>query len=176
MDYPVVLRELVTFCEEREAPFAVVGGFALQAYGISRATFDLDIVTTAAVQEELVGYLESAGYETLHRSSGFSNHVHPSVERGRIDVVYVSGPTADRLFEAAVPREIFPNLELPVPKAEHLIAMKVHAMKNDPDRELQEMSDIRALILAAGADPEAVRGYFEDAGLGDRFDEIVRRL
>ncbi len=66
--------------------------------------------------------------------------------------------------------------ELPVPRAEHLVAMKVHAMKNDPERVLQDMADIRVLLQVPGIDEDEVRGYFERAGMEDRYVEIKRSL
>jgi hypothetical protein len=77
---------------------AVAGGVALAAYGHPRMTLDLDIVTEAAAQDTLVSTLERAGYATLHRSSGFSNHQHLDREWGRVDFIYVQGETARQVF------------------------------------------------------------------------------
>ena len=52
--------------------------------------------------------------------------------------------------------------------------MKVHAMKHDPARTLQELADIRLLLGLPGVDEDEVRGYFERAGLRDRFDALKR--
>ncbi len=54
--------------------------------------------------------------------------------------------------------------------------MKVHAMKNDPGRALREMADIGFLLKLPGIDEEEVRGYFEKAGLREKYDEIRRSL
>ncbi len=70
MDFARVGRALLEFFAQRQVPAAVVGGFGLQALGIQRATFDLDLVTLRSGQAELVAYLESLGYETLHASTG----------------------------------------------------------------------------------------------------------
>jgi hypothetical protein len=153
---------------------AVVGGVALTAYGHPRVTLDLDIVTEAAAQDTLVAFMESQGFVTLHRSSGYSNHRHPDPHRGRVDFMYVRGTTADRLFAAAK--------ELPgpggrpalVPKPEHLIAMKVQAMKDAPERTWQDLVDIAYLFRLDGIDRDEVRGYFERAGLVEQWRELTR--
>jgi len=80
--------------EERGVPYALVGGLGLHAYGRSRATFDLDLVTRADAQRPLVARLEELGYQTLHTSPGFSNHTHSDPEWGAIDVMYVDMETA----------------------------------------------------------------------------------
>jgi hypothetical protein len=54
--------------------------------------------------------------------------------------------------------------------------MKVHAMKNDPERVFQEMADIRVLLRVPGIDEDEVRGYFERAGMEDRYIELKRSL
>jgi hypothetical protein len=155
---------------------AVIGGLGLVGHGVTRATVDLDLVTEAAAQDHLVAFLESQGYETLHRSAGYSNHLHENPERGRVDFVYLDGGTADKLFAGSVPRLDLAGRKALVPRAEHLVAMKVQAMKNDPTRELQDLADIQSLMRLSGVDLEEVRGYFARAGLLDRYDALRRSL
>ncbi len=176
MDFAKVADAITGFLEREGSPFALAGAFALHAYGLSRATCDIDFVTDSAVRDRLVAFLESLGYETLHASSGYSNHLHPDPAWGRVDFIYVSGETARLLFAARGATLRFGRHEMPVPRAEHLAAMKVHAMKNDPGRALQEMADIRFLLKLPGIDEEEVRGYFEKAGLREQYDEIKRSL
>jgi hypothetical protein len=72
VDFAAVLASLRAFLEERAWRNALVGGLAMAAYGLPRTTLDLDLVVDGAGQADLVRYLESLGYETLHRSSGYS--------------------------------------------------------------------------------------------------------
>lgn len=76
MDIPRATRVVAAHFEGRGAPFAVIGGLALHAYGLPRATFDVDFATDAVHQSELISFLESLGYRTLHHSAGYSNHLH----------------------------------------------------------------------------------------------------
>jgi len=176
VDFSKVIDEIAGFLERENTRFALAGAFALHAYGLSRATSDLDFVTEVDVRERLVEHLESLGYETLYASAGYSNHFHPDSAMGRVDVIYVEGETARQLFEAPGVTLRLGNHDLWVPRAEHLAAMKVHAMKNDPARTLQEMADIRFLLQLDGVDETEIREYFEKAGLADTFDEIKRSL
>ncbi|HEV3459572.1 MAG TPA: hypothetical protein VHG32_23725, partial [Thermoanaerobaculia bacterium] len=68
------------------------------------------------------------------------------------------------------------GLELPLPKPEHLAALKVVAMKNDPGRTFQEMADIRFLLQLPQVDRPEVRSYFERHGLGERYDDLEKTL
>jgi hypothetical protein len=176
MDHAKVIDVIAGFMESEGAPLAVAGAFALHAYGLSRATVDIDFVAEAEVRERLVTFLESIGYETLHSSPGYSNHLHPDARLGRVDFIYVSGETARRVFAAREVTLRFGQRVLRVPRAEHLIAMKVHAMKNDPSRSLQEMADIRYLLQVPGVDQEEIRSYFAKADMLDKYDEIKQSL
>lgn len=175
MDFERALREVGDFLDRRGAPWAVVGGLGLAALGFPRSTLDLDLVVTANVQDALVDHLEAEGFRTLHRSPGYSNHQHPDPERGRIDFVYVRGDTAEKLFSSTLTVAGPEGRDVRVPKPEHLIAMKVVAMKNDPERALQDLADIRLLLGLPGVDLEEVRASFARHGMESRFDDLHSR-
>jgi len=170
------LDRVASLLDEHGFPCAVVGGLGLHAYGHSRVTFDLDLLTCSEAQRPLVARLEELGYETVHRSPGYSNHAHSDPEWGGIDIVYVDENTARQLFSACTRTLKLGNHEVPVPSAEHLIAMKVQALRNDPSRELQDLADIQYLLGLPDTNRETARGYFERAGLVDWFDKLIQRL
>jgi hypothetical protein len=64
------------------------------------------------------------------------------------------------------------GMRIPVPRPEHLIAMKIVAMKNDPSRTYQDMADVRFLLSLPGVDREEVRAQFEKHGLLERYREL----
>lgn len=86
--------------------------------------------------------------------------------------VYVDDDTSRKLFAEAEEVEIFAGSTALVPRAEHLIAMKVLAARNDPKRRLQEMADIAALMRACRITPDVVRHYFERNDLLDEWERI----
>jgi hypothetical protein len=176
MDFAHVYGVVASFLEERGAPVAVIGGLGLHGHGVTRATLDLDLAAEAEVQDALVAFLESQGYETLYRSAGYSNHIHTADGLGRVDIVYLDKDTAQSLFSGCAPRLELGSRTALVPRAEHLAAMKVQAMKNDRSRELQDLADIQALLRIPGVDAAEVQGYFERAGLLDRYDAIRQTL
>jgi len=174
VDFHRVHETMTNFLGERGFPSLVCGAFALQAYGLSRATQDLDFVVPVEAQEALVAFLEGQGYETLHRSPAFSNHLHADPVRGRVDFVYVSGATSRLVFQHARSHSSPSGLIVRVPSPEHLVAMKVLAMKNDPGRTFREMADLQFLLGVPGIDEEEVRLHFERQGLGERYLELKR--
>jgi hypothetical protein len=175
MDFPRVLGVVSDFLEEKGYRYAVIGGVALISYGLPRTTLDLDFIVESSVQDDLIGFLESRGYKTLHRSSGYSNHAHPDLLTwGNLDFVYVSGKTSQELFAACRIKTGPGGLPINVPKPEHIAALKVRAMKNDPARALQDMADVRFLLTLPGVDRVEIRDYFDRQGMGDRFDDLQK--
>jgi len=148
----------------------------MAAYGLPRTTLDLDLVVDGACQDELVRRMEELGYETLYRSAGYSNHTSPEPRMGSVDFIYVRGQTAEAVF--GLVREVPGPGDRPVPvvSPDHLAAMKVLAMKNDPSRAFQELGDIRHLITAAGADRQEVRLQMIRHGLEERYRELEATL
>lgn len=171
MEFARVLDTVTRFLDERGFRYALVGAFALSAYGLSRATQDLDLAVDAEARHHLVSLFESLGYETLYCSEGYSNHVHPLSGLGRVDCIYVAEPTATSLFEGATTAPIF-GRTVRVPRPEHLAAMKVLAMKNDPHRTFQEMADLQFILGLPGVDVAEIRTHFERHGLLERFNEL----
>lgn len=170
------MRTVAEFFEEEGLECAIIGAFGLQAYGLNRATSDLDFVTDSQAQARLVPFLEKLGYETLHVSSGYSNHLHTDPAMGRLDFVYISGDTSRELLGAARKLHVLGGISMAVPRPEHLAAMKIQAMKNDPERTYQEMADIQFLLGLPGINEEEIKGFFEKCGLLNRYDEIKKIL
>lgn len=173
MDVARVLRLVGPFFEGRGEPHAVVGGLALLALGAPRATFDADLLARRTSRDDLVRFLEANGFRTLSVSAGFSSHQHEDPALGRVDVIYVSGSTADAVFSGCSLRSIAPALEVPVPRAEHLVAMKVQAFAKDRER-FSDLSDLQFLLGLPGLDMGEARGYFEGAGLSEYFERLRR--
>jgi hypothetical protein len=175
MDVAAVLDEVeavVAACGER---VCVVGALALAAWGRPRFTADLDVLVGAACREALIAALEQGGYETLHASAGFSNHVHPDAARGRVDALYVDAATAGQVFAAASPRLELGGRRHLVPSPEHLVALKLHAIRNDPGRAFRDLADVDALMSLPELDVAAVRPYFEQAGRLAEFEALRSR-
>jgi Nucleotidyl transferase AbiEii toxin, Type IV TA system len=172
VDFVAVLEKLASFFEARGYSFAVIGGVGLAGYGMARTTLDLDLVADVRAQDDVVRFLESLGYETLYRSTGYSNHQHERPDLGGVDLVYVRDETSRKIFEGTRLLEGPGKSRIPVPRPEHLIAMKVVAMKNDPQRIYRDMADIRFLLSLPGVDRGEVRAQFEKHGLLERYVEL----
>jgi hypothetical protein len=174
MDVSRVLDLVRPFFDSRGEPYALVGGLAMLAYGAPRATFDVDLLAPRRTREDFVAFLEGRGFATLGVQPGFSNHQHPDPALGRVDVIYVSGTTADAVFAGCSRKAISATVEAPVPRPEHLLAMKAQAFAKD-DTRYSDLADLQFLLSLPGLDPVEARAYFESAGLAEYFERLRRR-
>jgi len=152
--------------------YAIIGAFSLHAYGYVRATRDIDFITRIENKEKIVCYLLSLGFDTIQSTSAFSNHVHPA-GNARVDIMYVEGTTADKILSSARKMPVFEHIKLPIVSPEHLIALKLFAAYNEPERKFREFSDIQELIRRVDIDKTIIREYFTKYGFGDLYEEIT---
>ena len=153
-------EKFVGLPSKKELRFPSLGPWRFTRTGI-RARRTISLCSSEAKHK--IGSSRSsrnAASKTLHRSSGYSNHLHADPALGRIDVVYVDDDTRGKIFAEARAASLA-GMSLVVPKPEHLAAMKIHAMKNDPSRVSKEMADIQFLIGLPGVNRDQVRKYFE---------------
>jgi hypothetical protein len=172
VDFERVLRTLAEFFDESNVEWGVIGGLAMAVHGAARTTLDVDIVVDGTLQDKLIGFLQSQGFATVYRSTGYSNHLHDDPDLGRIDVVYVRGDTSRNILDNMQVHPGPGGIKIPVPRPEHLAAMKAYSIKNDPRRTLRELADIRVLLDVPDVDREEVSSYFVRYGLEDLFDRL----
>jgi hypothetical protein len=172
MDFTRVLLLVGGFMKSVGQPFAVIGALGLAARGLSRSTFDVDIVVPIEAQPRLLNFLESQGYICEHVSSGYSNHSHPDQELGRLDVVYVQGDTAQMIFDGVSMHDGPGGVSIPVPRPEHLAAMKVFAIKNNPRRVLQDLEDLQQILRLPGVDRDEIVAYMKKNDMEALLDRL----
>jgi hypothetical protein len=168
-----VFSQVSCFFEREHFEYAIIGAFALYGYGYARATMDIDFVTLLKYQGTAIKYLESIGFETTHRSSAFSNHLHP-LGNLRVDIMYVDEKTGKKLFSAVTRRTILKDVIVPIVAPEHLLAMKLFSASNDPDRTLKDLADVKELIKNTSLDAELVKQSFAKYGLMEYYDRIYQ--
>lgn len=150
----------------------LAGGFALAAWGSTRATADLDLIVDETRRDEVLSRIAAEGFETLFDSEGFTNLLHPDPELGRLDLIWVEGETSRKLFAAAVQRPGPGGKAVPAPKVEHLVALKVRAIQGRATRALRDGPDLAHLLSLPGIDENEVRGYFARAGLLELYERL----
>ena len=167
------IREaLAAFASLKTQP-ALIGGLALAAHKVVRATQDADFLAAAADAERLHEIMLGLGYRCLHRSEDAANY-----KRGDegIDFLFAHRPISERLLSSAVERDTRMG-RLRVVSAEGLIGFKLQALVNDPRRR-QDLEDIRSLLRANrdSLNMDEVTQYFRLFGREALLDELKADL
>jgi len=166
---------LTTRFAQEKIDHALIGGVALAAHGLVRATLDLDLLVDAARDMDARRILAQLGFETLHVGENFSNHL---LDRLRVDILYARRPHRQRMLERAIALRVGGVLTKVVQR-EDLVGLKLQALASDPTRS-QDRSDIETLVrdFAGVMDMDRVREYytiFEREAELDALLEAVRR-
>ena len=85
----------------------------------------------------------------------------------------VNRHNAENIFREARRLFILGDLSLPIISPEHVMALKVFAMKNDPDRVFREMADIKYILSLPGIDMEVIKKYFKKYDQLERYYELI---
>jgi hypothetical protein len=141
------MREIVDLLIRSRIPFMIIGGHALGLHGAQRDTVDLDCVVVAEQREEMKAFLESRGFEETARHAVFSRYQHRSLLYPILDLMQVDANTWEEMWVQSIPKTI-KNLAVRVPGISHLVALKLHAIRQNSTRELQDGADIVRLLRA----------------------------
>lgn len=146
--------------------FALIGGFALAAHGVVRATQDIDLLVDGKKKEETKKVLLQAGFSL---SYGNAEVMHLS-GKGQLDILFANRELTSDMIRRARPINGFP---VSVVSAEDLIGLKIQAYKNDSKREFKDKADIQSLLeQREDLDDELIKKYADLFGEW----EFIRRL
>lgn len=130
---------------QRKVEALLIGGYALPAYGVMRQTMDVDCLMIEADIRSLDDILSKVGYVEKEKTENFVRYSHHSLYLMDVDVVFVDQSTFEKMVKKSMIYRIG-EIEMRVPSLTHLIALKLHAIKNNPERENKDMGDIVELL------------------------------
>lgn len=177
-----LLRDIVTALQRHGVSHALVGGMAVAAHGLIRATKDIDFLIDEANADSADTALRSLGFEAALRTAGFVRYVrHPIAELPELvewaDLLLARQAIGRELLALAqqhpIQWEQIPRL--PIVPVEGIILMKVLAATDDPNRA-HDRSDAVALLRlhADGVDRRWIAAAA--AQLGDDCADTYRQL
>ena len=94
MNLQAVLAPIVHLFEQTRIPYAVIGGYAVAAWGELRATRDVDFLCNAPDIGKLKSALKSAGYVFEHRTGDLEDPIS--------DVIRIDTGSTGSIFEIDV--------------------------------------------------------------------------
>jgi hypothetical protein len=167
------IKEALAAFAGLSTPPALIGGLALAAHQVVRATQDVDFLVDAEDAERLHGILIGLGYHCIHRSGDAANYLRG--DEG-LDLLYAHRPVARRLLAQSQERDTAMG-RLRVISVEGLIAFKLQAHVNDPTRT-RDLDDIRALLRAQrhALNIGEVQDYFALFDRKDLLDALLAEI
>lgn len=141
-----VLKTLNRLSAETGLKFLVIGGLAINAHGYERVTSDIDLLVRKEDREAWGNLMSSIGYRVHHEQEAFTQFTASEGATWPVDLMFVNQQTFTKMFPEAVEVEM-KGMEFRVPALEHLIALKLHALKNTHSkRQLKDLLDVVWLV------------------------------
>lgn len=136
---------LLTHLARNGMRFLLIGGRALEAYGYVRSTRDLDLLIRADDLSRAGELLREIGYLPLAETPIFSRWRAGKPGLEDVDLLYVDPATFAKLTADAVVMTVG-NLQVQTPSLIGMIALKLHAMRNSPERRNRDLLDIQEIL------------------------------
>lgn len=153
MKYPTVFHLVAKEFKKAGVPHVLIGGFAVNAYKVVRQTQDVDFMILEGHFEKVRAMLEENGFRLAERTDlfvRFQNHTASLID---LDLIFTDEETLKKICEAGKKTTIA-GLDFIIPSLEHLMALKLHAVKsNQPHRLFKDLPDIIRLMRLYQVDP-----------------------
>ena len=178
MDFKLVFEKLLKRFHEHNVRYALIGGFALGAQGVVRATVDIDFLVHRDDMASVHKIMHQLGYECRYQTENVSQYASPLKVLGEVDFLHAFREIAVGMIKRAEEKRIFnEELAIRVLKVEDLIGFKVQAMANDEGRKTIDLADIESLVALhrTSLDWNTVEEYFSLFGFDELFAELKER-
>ncbi len=147
MDFQKIVPLLIKEFKNAQVDYALIGGLALGALGMVRATADVDFLVDAADLDKVAGIMNKLNYRCVHKTENVSQFVSDLKIFGQIDFLHAFRQTSLSMLKRAAEKKIFEGKHsIKVLRPEDIIGLKVQAFVNDPSRELRELADIELIM------------------------------
>lgn len=148
-----MLKQISQICGRLGITPVLIGGWAMNFLGVPRQTLDVDLMLSVKEAKRLQEQLERLGYSEVFRNQVFVRlHSNEALE---IDILLSDADTLARVRDNGKAFHEH-GAEFMVPSPEHLVAMKLHAMKNQlSERISRDLPDVVALLSMADIKPNS---------------------
>jgi len=178
MDFKLVFENLLKRFQAHNVRYVLIGGFALGAQGVVRATVDIDFLVHRDDMASVHLIMHELGYKCNHQTENVSQFISPLKVFGEVDFLHAFREISVGMINRAEEKMIFnETFAVRVLKVEDLIGLKVQAMANDEGRKAIDLADIEALVALhkTSLDWNTVEEYFSLFGFEKLFAELKDR-
>lgn len=145
MKYHTVFNLLADVFRKSGIRSILIGGFAVNYYRVTRQTIDVDFLITKDDFNKIINLLESEGYKKDEEREIFARLKGSLPYMMDIDFMFIDESTFDKIIDNGKEIEIAGEKFI-VPSIKHLIALKLHAIKNNSERRYKDLIDIIGLV------------------------------
>jgi hypothetical protein len=177
MKYPTIFHLISSVCAEKNIPFILIGGFAVNFHKVTRQTADLDFLMTREDFGKIAGLLQEEGFRQEYSQDVFARLTSEKSYFMDLDFMFVDNETLDKIIKEAKSATIA-GQKFAVPCLDHLIALKLHAIKYNPKtREYKDLADILELIKVNEVDihNKAFKDLCLKYGTEELYNKILER-
>ena len=128
-------------------PLLIIGSHAVNAHGCPCEHPELECAVAAASEARFAEYLGLGGWNMVYRTQFFAKYRLLSTGTPVIKAMFLDDITFERLLAGSFDF-VFDAATLRVPALQHVVAMKLQELKNEPHREIEELPQILALLRA----------------------------
>ena len=141
-----VLERINSESGKNDLSFLIIGGHAVNTYGVQRTTADIDLLVDRQERDSWKSLILKMNYEATHEADNFIQFRHKELGHWPLDLMFVDTEIFEKLLADSESKSVGNN-NVKVPKVEHLIALKLHALKEDlAHRENKDTQDVIDLI------------------------------
>ena len=161
---------------QRNLNFLVIGGLAVIFHGHARDTADLDLLIRKNDRQKWINLLMALGYSAQSDKEAFIQLSPPKQGAWPVDLMLVEDATFDPILAAGVDVEMY-DTKLKIPSVEHLLALKLHALKHGHiGRYSKDFLDVEGIVRVNKLDlnSENIRRIFLKYGTVKIYEQISR--
>jgi len=170
------LDDLTNLSAAQGIDFILCGGHAVNAYQVIRKTGDVDVVVRERDLRRWRDGLVALGYAVFHEDPAFLQLSPPTAAEWPLDLLVVDDATFETMQREARPFT-FGAVSCLIPSVEHLIAMKLHALRFSGEQRVRKDGiDVVELAEANGIDllGEVFRGLCKRFGDARVYERILQ--
>jgi hypothetical protein len=133
----------------------LVRGNAVNLYAYRRTTFDVALLVRESDSQRWLTFFEQRGYRVFHRTANFIrlHFANDPAKALPVDLMLTDQETFRQIRAESRRCEVIKGIQISIPSAPHLVAMKLHALKSPARLEHgADLQDVIHLIKIAKID------------------------
>jgi hypothetical protein len=131
---------------EKKISCCVIGAMALGLFGLPRYTSDLDLLASESDWKQINSVMKRLGYTCYQKTDSFAQFDSELGVFGKVDFMLVNGADGRAMISHSCLVDDSLLGKIHVIQPTDYIILKLMAIANNPDRGLQDESDISGLI------------------------------